>query len=177
MTTSPIQAAIDQGVSPALQGFPRAVTVAAAVGAGTMAGVFFAFSTFVMPALRKVPAEPGLRAMQSINREAPASPLFMAALFGTAVVTVVLGVYGVLHRDQPFARYLLAGAALYLVCIVITGIYHVPHNDALGLLDPTRSASHVTWRGYLGGWAAWNHVRTLAPLAGSVAFVLALGQR
>jgi uncharacterized membrane protein len=43
-----------------------ALTVAAAVGCGAVGGVFFAFSGFVMPALRRLPAAQGVAAMQSI---------------------------------------------------------------------------------------------------------------
>ena len=38
-----------------------------ALGCGTIAGVFFAFSTFVMKALARLPANEGIAAMQSIN--------------------------------------------------------------------------------------------------------------
>jgi uncharacterized membrane protein len=45
--------------------------LAAAVGAGLTAGVFLAFSTFVMTGLGRAPAAAGVRAMQEINRAAP----------------------------------------------------------------------------------------------------------
>ena len=35
-----------------IDGYPRVLTIVAAIGAGLAAGVFFAFSTFVMTALR-----------------------------------------------------------------------------------------------------------------------------
>jgi uncharacterized membrane protein len=37
------------------------------LGSGLIAGVFFAFSTFVMKALARLPAAHGIAAMQSIN--------------------------------------------------------------------------------------------------------------
>jgi hypothetical protein len=40
---------------------------AGALGSGLMAGAFFAFSTFVMRALARLPAAEGIAAMQSIN--------------------------------------------------------------------------------------------------------------
>lgn len=58
------------------------LTVAAVLGCGLNAGVFFAFSGFVMAALRRLPAPQGIAAMQSINVTAVRPPL-MAALFGT----------------------------------------------------------------------------------------------
>ena len=39
----------------------------AAIGCGLVAGIFFAFSSFVMPALGRIAPEQGINAMQSIN--------------------------------------------------------------------------------------------------------------
>jgi uncharacterized membrane protein len=158
-----------------ITGYPRTLTVAAAVAAALVAGVFFAFSTFVMPALRRLPAAQGIAAMQSINKQAPASPLFMAALFGTGALCIGLAITAAVSRfDERSGKLQILGAALYLVCIVLTAAYHVPRNDALNLLDPSAAGSAEAWRHYLTGWIAWNHVRAVASLAGSVAFVLAL---
>ena len=44
-----------------------ALTVGTALGCGLIAGVFFAFSTFVMKALIRLPASQGIAVMQSIN--------------------------------------------------------------------------------------------------------------
>jgi uncharacterized membrane protein len=59
-----------------------------ALGCGIVGGVFFAFSSFVMTALGRLPAVEGMAAMRSINRVA-VTPLFMAALFGTAAACLV----------------------------------------------------------------------------------------
>jgi uncharacterized membrane protein len=66
-----------------------ALTVLAALGAGLVAGIFFAFSTFIMAALARLPAEGGIAAMQSIN-VAVLNPLFFLAFFGTAAIALVL---------------------------------------------------------------------------------------
>jgi uncharacterized membrane protein len=157
-----------------LDGTPRTLTIVAAVAAGIVAGVFFAFSTFVMPALRRLPADRGLVAMQSINRAAPASPLFMLALMGTAALCVGLGVLALTRLDEPAAPWLLAGCGLYLAAVVVTVAFHVPRNDALGLLDPAASGSADAWRHYLTVWTAGNHVRSLVSAAASASFVVAL---
>jgi SulP family sulfate permease len=52
---------------------------ATALGCGIVGGVFFAFSSFVMTALGRLPAAEGMAAMRSINRVA-VTPPFMAAL-------------------------------------------------------------------------------------------------
>ena len=69
-----------------------ALTFLAVLGCAMMAGVFFAFSAFVMKALARLPAEQGVAAMQAIN-VAAVSFAFMAALFGTAVACGALTVW------------------------------------------------------------------------------------
>lgn len=89
----------------------RITSLAAVVGTGAIGGVFFAFSTFVMQGLGRLPAPDGIAAMQRIN-ETAVRPAFMTALFGTAAVCVGLGLHAPRHRDQTGARLLLAGSAL-----------------------------------------------------------------
>ena len=118
----------------------RTITTITAVGSGLAGGVFFAFSSFVMPALRRLPSGQGIAAMQSINKQAP-TPAFMTLLFGTAALSAGLGVYAVLHRDEPQAAWLLGGSVSYLASIVITGAFHIPRNDTLVALDPNAAES------------------------------------
>ena len=151
----------------------RILIVATAIGAATTGGVFFAFSTFVMKALKRLSDSEGLAAMQSINRAAP-SPLFMVALFGTAASAVGLGVVALQRREDPYSTYLLIGAGLYLAGVVLTIAYHIPRNNALDLVDPTSSGAAGTWHHYVTNWTIWNHVRTLTSIAGAAALVLAL---
>ena len=57
-------------------------TFAAALGAGLVAGIFFAFSTFVMGALGRLPQAAGISAMQSIN-VVVINPVFLSVFMGT----------------------------------------------------------------------------------------------
>jgi uncharacterized membrane protein len=154
--------------------YPRALTIVSVVAAGLAAGVFFAFSTFVMQAVRSLPDKQGLSTMQAINKAAPASAWFMTALFGGALVCLALGISTLTRLDNTSARYQLIGCALYLAATIVTMAYHVPHNDALGKVDPGSTTAIATWRDYVSPWLAWNHVRTVASLGSLVAFVLAL---
>ena len=86
---------------------------------------------------------------------------------------MVLGISAVRRLDEPVARWQLAGCVLYLVMIVVTAAYHVPHNDALALVDPNSAGAGPTWRHYLSTWTAWNHVRTLACAASAVCLTIA----
>lgn len=154
--------------------YSRGLVVAAAIGAGVTAGVYFAFSTFVMPALRKLSHTQAISTMNSINKAAPNNPLFMLALFGTGIVCVLVMVVGFRHRDDPAAAWEIVGAALYLVSVLVTVLYHVPHNEQLMKVDPDGGAAGTAWAHFYSGWMAWNHVRTLAATAGTVSLILAL---
>jgi uncharacterized membrane protein len=150
------------------------LTLLSALGCAMMAGVFFAFSTFVMKALARLPAEQGVAAMQAIN-VAAVTFAFMAALFGTAAACGTLAVWAFLAWSERFAPYLLIGSALYLVgTILLTIAYHVPRNEALARAEPRGCGAESHWRRYLSGWTAWNHVRAAASLAAAAALTIAL---
>ena len=174
MNTDHINRGLDAAAAPVmLGGTTRTLTLIATIGAGIAAGVFFAFSTFVMAGLRKLPPAQGLAAMQQINIAAPTPP-FMIVLFGTALISVVLGVGALRHLDSPGAMLRLVGAAAYLLAIVLTAAYHVPHNDALAKLDPRAAGSAHAWLVYARDWTALNHLRTLGSAAGTALFALSL---
>jgi uncharacterized membrane protein len=157
-----------------VSGILYAATLITALGCGLIAGVFFAFSTFVMRALARLPAPQGIAAMQAIN-VAAVTPAFMAALFGTALACGALIVSSFLVWGEPFAGYLLTGGVLYLLGVIgPTGVYHVPRNEALAEIEPSSAGAEDHWSRYLRGWTAWNHLRFAAALAASATLVLAL---
>ena len=156
-----------------ITGITRTVTLVAAVGAGVTGGVYFAFSTFVMTGLRRLPERQGLTAMQAINRAAP-SPLFMSALFGTAALSVGLIVAGIRRWGDAGATQLVVGSSLYLVSVVMTIAFHVPRNEALDKVDPSSATAARRWLDYASVWTAGNHVRTVSAIAGAVVLTLAL---
>ena len=150
----------------ALDGWLGALTLGTAIGCGLVAGVFFAFSTFVMPALARLPAPKGIAAMQSINVTA-VTPAFMTALFGTAGACLLLAVYR-LVSPAPGTGPAVAAGLLYLGgTVLVTIVFNVPLNDRLAKVDPESGEGAVFWRRYLRVWTAWNHVRTAAALAAS----------
>jgi uncharacterized membrane protein len=151
-----------------------ALTVAAAIGSGAMGGVFFAFSTFVMSALRRLPAAQGIAAMQSINVTALQPPL-MLALFGTAAACVALIVAALAAWDDASSPWLLAGAAVYLVGeVAVTRVYNVPRNDELARLDAGSAEAAARWPSWVAEWTAGNHVRTVAGVVAAGLLTLAI---
>jgi uncharacterized membrane protein len=151
-----------------------ALTLISALGCGLIAGVFFAFSSFVMNALARLPAAQGIAAMQSIN-VVVINPLFMTAFLGTASTCVLLVVSSLLRWREPGAAYLLAGGLLYFVgAFLATIFFNVPRNNALAAVDPASAEGAGLWTNYLSGWTAWNHVRTAASLAAAALLTIAL---
>jgi uncharacterized membrane protein len=145
-------------------------------GAGMIGGVFFAFSGFVMPALRRLPAAQGISAMQSINRTAVAPPL-MLALFGTAIISGITITWAARSWPEPAAPWMLAGGLAYLAAVVITMAVNVPLNNALAGVAPAAPGAPADWLSFLARWTWWNHLRGATALAGAVAFTLALCRR
>ncbi len=152
-----------------------ALTLLAALGCGLIAGVFFAFSAFVMKALARLPPGEGIAAMQSVN-VAVLNPWFMAAFLGTAGTCALALISSLLRWHEPGAVYLFVGGALYLVgSLLVTIVFNVPKNDALASVAPADPDGASLWAGYVASWTAWNHVRTAAALAAAASFSIALG--
>jgi uncharacterized membrane protein len=157
-----------------MDGLLFALTLAAAVASGLVGGVFFAFSNFVMKALGRLRPSEGAAAMQSINITV-INPLFMTALFGTGLLSLVLIGWGFADLDEPYAGWLIAAGVTYLVGIIATtGGYHVPRNNALARVDPASEEGARVWRTYLVEWTRMNHVRTAAGLASAALLAVAL---
>jgi uncharacterized membrane protein len=151
-----------------------ALKLCSALGCGLIAGVFFAFSTFVMSALARLQPTQGIAAMQSINITA-INPLFMTVLFGTAAACIVLAVSSLLKWHQPGAAYLLLGSVLYLVgTLGVTIVFNVPLNDALAKVEADSTDGANLWASYLGNWTFWNHIRAVAALAAAASLTIAL---
>lgn len=159
-----------------MHGWLFALTLVAALGCALVSGVFFAFSGFVMPAMARLPPAQAVAAMQSINVTAVRPPL-MLAMFGTAALCLVLAVVAFTRLGRPGASWLLAGSVVYIVgTIVVTIAFNVPRNNALAAVAADSSAAAGLWPRYLTTWTAWNHVRTVAPLAAAAVLVYCLTQ-
>ena len=63
-----------------------ATGVLALLGSALIGGVFFAFSSFIMKALARVPSSEGIAVMQSIN-VVVINPSFIGAFMGTALLS------------------------------------------------------------------------------------------
>jgi uncharacterized membrane protein len=143
------------------------------VGCGLMAGLFFAFSTAVMPGLKRLPPADGAAAMQQMNR-AILNPLFGVVFGGTALLCLLLLV-GAPFSGRGGSVWIMAGAVLYLVgSIGLTMGVNVPMNNRLDAADPAGPDGARLWADYLSRWTAWNHVRAVACAAAAAALTTGL---
>lgn len=163
-------------MEPAAPATPMMVFVPAllALGAGLVAGVFFAFSNFVMKALGQLPAEQGVAAMQRINAVV-LNPAFLALFVGTAAVAGLCGAGAVLAWGSVRSALLLTAAVLYVVgCFGVTAAFNVPRNERLARLAADSAEAAAYWPAYQREWRLWNHVRALASAVAAVAATFSL---
>ena len=147
------------------------IRLVAALGCGLIAGVFFAFSTFVMKALARLPTEQGISAMQSINIFA-AKSWFLAVFVGTAVVCGFVAVSAVVRWNASSAALLLGGSVVFLAgTFLVTMLFNVPMNNGLAVMPVDEPARATRWANYITRWKRWNHVRTIASLAAAALLI------
>jgi uncharacterized membrane protein len=103
------------------------------------------------------------------------NPVFLGVLFGTAALALFLGLGAIWLLGDARATWIVTGAGLYVIgTVLVTMVFNVPLNNALAAVDPASSEGAAVWADYLRTWTNWNHVRTLAALAASAAFISAL---
>ena len=157
-----------------MDGWFAIVALLCALGCGLNAGVFFAFSTFVMAGLAQLAPGDGINAMKAINVKA-VTPVFMSLLFGTAMLCAIAIVMALVSWGAPGAVLALLGAVIYIAgAILVTMLGNVPLNNALMRVASADTAGTALWARYLRDWTRWNHLRTLACTAAMALFIVAL---
>lgn len=152
------------------------VVFIAAIGSGIICGIFFAFSSFVMTALERIPPPQGVAAMNSINVTV-INPGFMTVFAGTALLSLLIGIRSLFMWNQGGAKLALVASIVYLMgTFGVTVVFNVPLNNKLALTgDPARAIAF--WPNYLAAWRLWNQVRTAAAAFSAVFFTLELCRR
>jgi len=136
-------------------------------GSAITGGIFYAFSSFVMAALARIPANAGISAMQSINITV-INGTFFAVFFGTALLCLAIIALGLMGFGS-LSKWTMIGAGIYLIgTIGVTMILNVPLNDQLAVMDANAAASADVWIAYVRDWTLWNHVRTVAALVAAL---------
>ena len=148
--------------------------IAALLGSALVGGIFFAFSTFIMKALARVPSSEGIRAMQSIN-VVVINPLVMGAFIGTAILSAVIAMLVLGGWAGALSHWFFVGALHYVIgTFFVTAFGNVPLNDQLEGVSP--EVGEQLWSHYLSKWTIWNHIRTTAAMIAAFCFTMGLLQ-
>ncbi len=149
----------------------------ATLSVGIMAGIYFAFSLFVMQSLDALEHPSGMLAMQAINRIIVRS-LFLPLFFASSLACLLLAVFGVMQWGSAGAWQMVAGGALYVIgMLVVTMVGNVPLNNALEATDANDPEAEAMWRLYMRRWLPWNHVRTVSCTVSLVLLIAAIAAR
>jgi len=153
-----------------------ASAVLALLGSALIAGVFFAFSSFVMKALARVPSHEGIAVMNSIN-VVVLNRSFLGVFTGTTAISLLVAVLAVNTWGTPSAPYFLGGAIAYVAgTFLVTGLGNVPLNDQLAAVSAADPTAVAVWDHYLDRWTLLNTIRTAAAAAAALMFTLGLIQ-
>ena len=148
-----------------------------ALGCGVLAGVYFAFSAFIMTALGRSGQASGVTAMNAINSTILRS-LFMPLFFGTTLSSAVLAAVGTVRWGEPASLAMFVAGVVYVLGMFgVTMVFNVPLNNVLGGADPASPAGAPIWGRYRRDWTFWNHVRTIACVVATALFIAALASR
>ncbi|MBM9465387.1 DUF1772 domain-containing protein [Aeromicrobium sp. YIM 150415] len=137
--------------------------VVALVANGLLAGLFFAFSCAVSPALGRLDDRSFVEAFRSINTVIVNGWFLAVFLLAPLMAVAAAATAGLSHR--PSFWWLVAGAACAVATFVITAALNVPLNQALDAALTTTTAQYETTRtAFETAWNRWNLARTLTSL-------------
>ncbi len=136
----------------------------AAISAGLMAGVYFAFSGFIMRSFDQLGATQATNAMNAIN-EVILRSWFMALFFGSTLLFAILTVFALFSAELPGRWLLLSIGLIYVIgMFVCTAMFNVPLNNRLADVPDDENAMSRNWALYYRTWTGWNHFRGVCSL-------------
>lgn len=138
-----------------------------------LAGVFLAFSDFIMRALIAANPIGAIEAMQKINIKVLRS-IFLATFFALVPATIGLSIFAGLRLDGPVRTMIVGGSGIYLLAVIlVTIVGNVPMNERLARMAPSSPDTIAYWRSYGNVWTSLNHIRTAGSLLTSACYLLA----
>ena len=144
-----------------------------ALWSAVIAGVFSAFSEFIMAGLLRGSPAAGIEAMQQINRTVIRTQ-FVAGILLIPFLSVAHAIYGSVHFDGTSRIALIFAPIVYVPSVfLMTLIGNVPMNERLERLDPKSAEAEAYWRHYGRYWTRLNHVRTMGSLVTAVLYLIA----
>ena len=119
-----------------------------ALSSGLMAGVYFAFSAFIIKAFDNIETSQAIATMKSINKVILNSS-FMPVFFGSSIISLVLSTVAMLYWNEPGTALMLSTGMVCVVgMFVCTVVFNVPLNNLLARLDPQSDNAPQVWLHY-----------------------------
>lgn len=148
--------------------------ILAILGSALIGGIFFAFSSFIMGALARLPAAGGIAAMQAIN-VVVINATFLGVFFGTALLCLIIGIMAGINWTPASSPYLITGALLYVVgTFLVTVVGNVPLNNQLATVTAANTNALEIWNNYLEKWTLLNSLRSAAGILAALSLLLGL---
>ncbi len=139
----------------------------AAIGSGLVAGLCFAFESFLMRSFDHLGPSQAIRTMQVIN-----ATILRSTTMWVWMVTPLVGVCATVLAEE---RGLTVAALVSYVtgALLITRSRNIPLNEELDRVDPAAPDAEAAWRRYRGRWGRWNALRVVACGLATGGFALA----
>ncbi len=133
-----------------------------------MAGVYFAFSAFIMRSFDQLGATQATNAMNAIN-EVILRSWFMALFFGSSLLFAILSAFALFNAELPGRWLLFTTGLIYVIgMFVCTAMFNVPLNNRLAEMPDDESGVSDNWALYFRNWTRWNHLRGVCCLVSLV---------
>ncbi len=143
----------------------------ASISAGLMAGVYFAFSAFIMRSLDRLGPVKAADAMNSIN-EVILHSWFMLLFFGSTLLYLFMAVIAAISAELTARWVLISSGLIYVIgMFCCTAMLNVPLNNRLAQVKNGDKEKIETWALYFEQWTRWNHLRGTCSL---VAMILSM---
>lgn len=143
------------------------------LSAALVAGVFLAFSDFIMRALKSSNPIGAIESMQEIN-VAVLRSVFLTMFFALVPAMIGLSIYLISRLESAATSLVLVGTGIYILTVIlVTIVGNVPMNEKLAKMPPNSPDTISYWRRYGTGWTRLNHVRTIGSFATALCFLLA----
>ncbi|MBX2885447.1 MAG: DUF1772 domain-containing protein [Granulosicoccus sp.] len=140
----------------------------ALTGAGLMAGVYFAFSGFIMRSFDQLGATQATNAMNAIN-EVILRSWFMALFLGSTLLFTILSAVALFDTELPGRWLLMTIGLIYVIGMFgSTAVFNVPLNNRLADVPEDENGVSNNWALYYRNWTRWNHIRGVCSLVSMV---------
>lgn len=141
---------------------------------GLMAGLYFAFSVFVMQALNKLSPTAAGQAMNNIN-DVIVNTLFLPLFFGSTLWFAGLIVWQIADWNEANSIFFVSSAVIYIVGMFgVTAFGNVPLNNQLQRSNENDNALAMAWKNYYQPWLRLNHIRTISCILSTALLLMAM---